>query len=168
MHRYLHRPAGPATQFARGQCRRSKVWACFTTLGITLAVSIFQGLDHTSHAATQAVRWPSIEGKSLQERTTLSKEPRTTIGTAAGPVATLLNGVVGVTRWQNGSIVIGDAGNSRVLFFDSSGSFSGVIGRAGSGPTEFQYLSWLGSCGPDRLGAYDPARQLCCSWGPPG
>lgn len=49
-----------------------------------------------------------------------------------------LNQVAGAYRLQDGRIAIMSAGNSQLLFYDSTGNWIETVGRQGRGPGEFQ------------------------------
>lgn len=98
--------------------------------------------------------WPTLGNQTPTRRYVLSEKPRFTFGTAAGPDATLLNGVVGATQLASGTLAVGDAGNNRVVFV-RVGAGATISGRSGDGPGEFRALAWVGRCGPTEVGAYD-------------
>lgn len=90
--------------------------------------------DETAH--TVALRGLTIRGDAARE------EP-------------LFLRAVDATRLSTGAIVVADAFRFALLFFDSAGNHIRTVGRRGSGPTEFESLSWLLRCSGDSIYAWD-------------
>lgn len=100
-------------------------------------------------------------------RWTISAEAIVSIGVEDGDAAYLLNDVQGATILSNGSIVVGDGMSREIRFYDGSGAHLRTIGGRGGGPTEFQYLRFLGSVG-DSVFAADPVLRKVIVLGPDG
>lgn len=62
-------------------------------------------------------------------------------------------------RLAGGTIVVGDASDVSLAFFDSHGSLIRRAGRVGSGPGELRAVGWLGECRPDSLFVYDAIQR---------
>lgn len=73
--------------------------------------------------------------------------------------APLLDRVIGAHRFEDGRLVVANAGSSSLLFFDATGGFEQSAGRAGEGPGEFRQISSLGAYRGDSLLVYDGALQ---------
>ncbi len=101
------------------------------------------------------VVWPKVGGVVPERRLLFLAAPTLRLGTADGPEHSLFSGVVGAVRLSNGDIAVGDAGNGRVVFYDSRGNFLRSSGRLGSGPGEYRFLRWLGRCRDDTIAVYD-------------
>jgi hypothetical protein len=102
------------------------------------------------------VLWLSPAAAQAPPRSlSLLDAPHVRIGVVDGPPETTFGGVVGAVRLPTGHIAVADGGSHVVRFFDASGRHVGSVGREGSGPGEFQQLSWLGVCGGELL-AVDP------------
>jgi hypothetical protein len=57
---------------------------------------------------------------------------------------------------ENGRLAIGDWEGQRILLFDSIGSLTGILGRAGSGPGEFRAPVLVQAFAGDSLLVWDP------------
>src|SRR5262245_45786641 len=81
-----------------------------------------------------AIQWPTLSG-SVQptRRFHLDEPPMFQVGTAQGPDYTLFNGIIGMVRLQGGNFGVGDAGNFRVLLFDSLGRLTRSVERRDGG-----------------------------------
>lgn len=102
--------------------------------------------------------WPRLNSSQLPRlRLTLLSQPKLRIGSADGADFTLFNGIAGAVRLATGEIVIGDAGNRRVLYFDANGEFVRSVGRVGDGPGEFRQPRWFGKCANGNLAYHDGA-----------
>lgn len=64
----------------------------------------------------------------------------------------------GATVLSNGNIVVSDQWGATVRFFDPSGKLVRTVGRAGGGPGEFSFPTWLGQCGPNTVFVWDGGR----------
>lgn len=132
---------------------RVPAWAWLAAHGL---LSIF-GDNGRAQSVQPRITWPTVNGHVPAARYHIGEHPRTDFGTAAGPDLTLLSGVVGAVRLEDGTLAVGDAGNTRVLFI--SGASARAVGRRGDGPGEFRIPLWLGHCGPDAIGVFDAAHN---------
>lgn len=113
--------------------------------------------------------WPLRSGSHAGlPKLTLLREPDVRIGSTAGDEHTLFNGISGVARLPTGRLAVGDAGNSRVVFFDSIGRFQKSIGRAGDGPAEFRQQRWTGLCSNGDVAVQDGAHGRLTFFSPAG
>ncbi len=64
----------------------------------------------------------------------------------------------GATVLSNGNVVVSDQWGATVRFFDPSGNTIRTVGRAGGGPGEFAFPTWLGQCVPDSVFVWDGGR----------
>lgn len=103
--------------------------------------------DARAQAAVSTFQWPEfVEPSGRVGKLLVLGEPQLRIGTPDGPDHSLFDGIAGMTRSATGRIALADAGNFRVLFFESSGQFGRTTGRPGGGPGEFRHIRWLGRC----------------------
>lgn len=86
----------------------------------------------------------------------LSATPLLEIGATDGPPEYLFNRIVGAVRFEDGSIVVANAGSQQIRFYDASGAHQRTVGRSGSGPEEFQSMGWMDRFRGDSLVIYDP------------
>ena len=77
------------------------------------------------------------------------------LGVVDGDPAFQFDGVTGLARMEDGTIVVADGGFQEVRFFDSEGLHSGTFGGPGEGPREFSFLAGLGLGGAGLIWAYD-------------
>ncbi len=148
-------PRNRIPQFSSRDRMSSRLW--IGGLCVTALFAVPPGAASQS-SPNDSIHWPVV-GRSVPpvQRLTLLSTPQLVIGTADGPDETLLNGVVGAVRLANGVIAIGDAGNRRVLFFDSRGEFVRSVGRSGDGPGEYRQPRWLGRCSSGDIAVHDGA-----------
>lgn len=52
-----------------------------------------------------------------------------------------LNGVVGARLLEDGNLVVANAGDAQVIWFDKTGRFVRTVGRRGDGPGEYQKIT---------------------------
>jgi len=83
---------------------------------------------------------------------------RIVIGSAEGEPHSLLNGVVGAIRTSDDFLVLGDAGNERLLWFTSAGRFVRSTGGRGDGPGEFRMMRAALQCASGVIGAQDGSK----------
>lgn len=106
-----------------------------------VAVTDSAGIRIVTHAIRQSVpRW------------TLSAAPAVVLGADVG--ADLFQ-VGTVLKLPDGRYAVADAGNQRVVFFDSLGVPTSETGRSGEGPGEFQHLTLLARGPSDSLVVWD-------------
>ena len=147
-----------AHRFGATPVPRSTMRRVLTCGGFAVA-ALLPSAHGLAQSLPQGIRWPTIEGGQPVTRIVLLGKPHLEIGTADGPDPTLLSGVIGAVRMEDGRIAIGDAATNRVLVFDSAGSFVTALGRTGDGPGEFRLPRWLGRCANDQLAVYDAAHN---------
>lgn len=71
-----------------------------------------------------------------------------------------IGSVSSAVKLTNGNIVIADNSNLQLHFFSATGVFIRSIGRAGSGPAEFQAVRWVGECARDSVFAFDNMQNV--------
>jgi hypothetical protein len=76
--------------------------------------------------------------------------------------------VSGATRLRDGTIVIADADDKALHFFDATGKPLRTVGRVGSGPGEFRHVTWLGRCSGDSLHVWDMLQRRMAVFAPNG
>lgn len=77
--------------------------------------------------------------------------------------AELLHRVGGAVVLGNGSIVVSDAGNRRLLVLDPTGKVLATLGRQGDGPGEFQSIGAISAIG-DTVVAFDGSLHRGTVW----
>jgi hypothetical protein len=82
-------------------------------------------------------------------------EPLLRIGVVDGEAAYQFDGIAGVQRLENGTVVVADGGFQEVRFYSPDGQIQAVFGGPGEGPGEFTGLSDLGTTEEGRIWAYD-------------
>lgn len=93
----------------------------------------------------------------------LSDEPTVQIGVAEGDANYQMDRVRAALRLGDGRIVVANAGNQQIRWYDAGGRFMASAGRQGGGPGEFQSLTTLRRLPGDSVLAYDvPGFRL--SW----
>lgn len=100
------------------------------------------------------ISWPSAPALDTLPHL-ITGPPQVVFGTAFGPPATLLSGVIGAVGLAHDAIAIGEVGGHRIIFASTTSGTSSIIGRSGDGPGEFRLPIWLGRCGRDTVGMYD-------------
>jgi hypothetical protein len=78
-----------------------------------------------------------------------------TIGTFDGDDPYVFGDLAGITRDDQGRIVVADKQASEIRFFDAQGKFLHKVGRTGEGPGEYYYLMQLMRRPPDSLAILD-------------
>lgn len=76
-------------------------------------------------------------------RWSISPSPTLVIGDEADPAKTF-SFLAAAVKLSTGQIAIVDRGSNELRLFDASGRFIESFGRRGSGPGEFQSVSWIG------------------------
>jgi hypothetical protein len=64
--------------------------------------------------------------------------------------------VTSAVRTQDGGVVVANAGTGEMRWFDASGQPVRSAGRRGTGPGEFQHITWVGVLPGDSVAAWDP------------
>ncbi len=73
----------------------------------------------------------------------------------------------GAVRWlARGDIVVVDLGATRILVFDSAGTYRRALGRRGDGPGEFRSIGAVSVLPGDTLTAFDGALRRLSYWHP--
>lgn len=125
--------------------------------------------ESVAQANPQARPLPLVSGiTSRTPRLSLLGPPSLTIGSADGAEHTLLNGVISAIRRADGGLVVGDAGNDRLLFFDPEGRFVRSVGRRGDGPAEFRLVRSVGECADGRIFVQDGSHLRLSLFDPSG
>jgi hypothetical protein len=99
---------------------------------------------------------------------TVAGEASLDIGVLEGAPAYQLFEVSGVVRLADGRIVVANAGSHELRFFDGEGVYLRSVGREGSGPGEFQRMSWLRVLGEDSLAVFDASLRRVSLFGTDG
>jgi hypothetical protein len=63
--------------------------------------------------------------------------------------------IQGAVRLSSGILVVADAGNASLHFYDPSERRGRSVGRQGSGPGEFRLMGWMGRCRGDSVFVWD-------------
>lgn len=105
---------------------------------------------------------PSVGSAAAQRPATwkLDPTPILTLGGGDGPQDLLR--VSRAFRLADGRIVVANGGTRELRVFSADGRPIGSLGRAGSGPGEFQSLGWVGRAG-DTVLVYDPSLRRLTS-----
>lgn len=77
----------------------------------------------------------------------IGAEPLTSVSADDASGEPQLGEVAGLTRLQNGSLLVADRTRQSLRFFDADGTPTRVVGREGDGPGEFRYIAWARRCG---------------------
>jgi hypothetical protein len=100
----------------------------------------------SSDAANAVARWK------------VDAEPALDIASSADDGSVVFVNASAATRLSSGMVVVADATDAMLRFFDASGRQVRTVGRRGGGPGEFRALAWLGQCGADSLYVGDYVR----------
>lgn len=85
----------------------------------------------------------------------LEPRPMVEIGSVEGDEAYLFTRIVEASGLPGGDLLVADRATSDFRIFDSTGRFVRRFGRKGSGPGEFQELTWVGVDPAGYITAYD-------------
>lgn len=77
------------------------------------------------------------------------------IGSVDGEPAQQFSRIVGVGRFPDGRVIVGDEVSQEIRYFDTEGRHLGTVGRRGEGPGEFSGLARVGVGPEGRAWAYD-------------
>jgi hypothetical protein len=80
-------------------------------------------------------------------RIDVDTNPLLDLGVVEGDTSELFSQVVGATRLDDGTVIVGDRGSAQLKYFSRDGRFVRAVGRKGSGPGEFGYMADLLRCG---------------------
>lgn len=94
-------------------------------------------------------------GGGEREGWRLSDEPLVQIGVAEGDANYQMDRVRAALRLGDGRIVVANAGNQQIRWYDAGGRLATSAGRQGGGPGEFQSLTTLRRLPGDSVLAYD-------------
>ena len=83
------------------------------------------------------------------------QEPTLRLGVVDGEAALQFDGVTGLARLGDGTLVVADGGSQEIRYFDSAGNPTAISGGPGEGPGEFTGLSGLGAVSGGSVWAYD-------------
>ena len=86
---------------------------------------------------SQRPRWQE------DEAWTLSPDPVLEIGVSEGEDPYLLDRVMGVVRFEDGTVVVANRGDNTLRYYDGTGRFLHSAGGSGGGPTEFSQMMGL-------------------------
>ena len=81
--------------------------------------------------------------------------PALRLGVVDGDPALQFDGVTGLARLGDGTVVVADGGSQEIRFFESAGALKAIVGGPGEGPGEFTGLSGLGAGSGGEVWAYD-------------
>lgn len=109
-----------------------------------------------------AAEWQPVSTWQVSDSTLLS------IGGAEAAGEAVLHGARHATRLGDGSVVIADGTSREVRFFGADGGHLRTVGGQGSGPGEFNFLTWLGRMRGDTVLAYDEATRRLALFTPDG
>jgi hypothetical protein len=112
------------------------------TIGL-LALALFMGVTRGG--------WPSnVQELRRVEARSILELPRDSDADSV-----FLQGPVGATRFDDGTIAVADGLAPAIRFFNKEGEFIASVGRAGEGPNEFSTPGWLGRCGENTGTVWD-------------
>lgn len=121
-------------------------------------------------ADSAGIRIVTVTGLDVEDlpEWTLDTDPVVEIGSADGAVGHDLYRPRAAARLPGGEIIIANTGSNEIREFDSSGRFIRALGRKGSGPGEFENLSWAGWLEGDTILGYDPPNRRLTVFAPDG
>lgn len=128
--------------------------------GIILAVTAIAACSDEPPSATSAQVFDSA-GIRIVAHTRFTEAPRWRLDLASGRElggggsGIELFAVTGARQLPDGGIVVADAGNHRLLFFDGAGALRDSVGGEGEGPGEFKDISVLARSAGDSLVVWD-------------
>ena len=128
-------------------------WLCTFTLAA----------GHATAESARALQGPDEQRYQLPEWR-LAESPLFRVGHDG---AELLHRVGGAVVLDNGSVVVSDSGNRRLLILDPTGRVSATLGRQGDGPGEFQSIGAISAIG-DTVVAFDGSLHRGTVWVPGG
>ena len=128
---------------------------CFCTFALAVG--------HATAGSVGALQGPDEQRFQLSEWR-LAESPLFRVGHDG---AELLHRVGGAVVLGNGSIVVSDSGNRRLLVLDPTGKVSATLGRQGDGPGEFQSIGAVSAIG-DTVVAFDGSLHRGTVWVPGG
>lgn len=148
---------------ASGFAIAALVSACGESRGEPRAVAV------RDSAGIQIVENPAEGGWAPGQGWRLSEAPVLSIGQAEGAEPYRFVRIASALRRSDGVIVVADAGQQVIRFFDRSGSFLRAAGGKGKGPGEFEQMASVVHVLPgDSLLAYDLQLQRYSVFGSDG
>lgn len=130
-------------------------WLLMTTMAVGgCSETADRGLALADSAGVEIVT--NLPGSiESAEAWSLSAEPTIEIGAGASPDVPLSR-VTGVTPLAAARVAVGTYTPPRVLVFESDGTLTTTLGRAGEGPGEFASVGSVVPLGPDSVAVWDP------------
>lgn len=98
----------------------------------------------------------------------VSDSPLVDIGVLDGAPEYQLFRVAGVVRLADGRMVVANSGTGELRYYSAEGEHLRTAGRAGSGPGEFQSISWIALGGADSVLVYDQGLGRISLFSPDG
>jgi hypothetical protein len=112
----------------------------------------------TDSAGIRIVESRSPQWNRTEVTWTLEQDPTIDIGGESPDGQYFLDGVTSAHLLGNGTVVVGNAGTSQLLWFDSTGSFLRSTGGPGQGPGEFGRIVDIFRCTGDTLAVFEGRR----------
>lgn len=107
-------------------------------------------------------------GAAAPRELVLNAEPILTIGEMEGAEEYELHNVNHATRLSDGTLVVSNGGSGELRFYDPAGRHVRSAGRRGSGPGEFEAISYLRRLAGDTLLVYDARNRRVTLFGSDG
>jgi hypothetical protein len=124
------------------------------------ACSSERSSDATSFQARDSLGIRIVANSEIKEdqlsRWTLSAEPILDVGTVEEPEEYQLFRAIDAILFEDGHVVVVNAGTSELRIFDSDGVFQRSFGGPGEGPGEFRVPFAVYHVGRDSLAVWDP------------
>jgi hypothetical protein len=144
---------------------------CFRSLYLLLAASVSAAAcsssgdgDNSTGRARQGAPIVENAGPAPSAVWSFAPEPSVDIGSEGASELFLATAAVR----SAGGIVVANAGTGELRWFDSSGRFLRAAGHKGSGPGEFQHITWVGVLPGDSVAAWDPLLRRLSIFAPDG
>jgi hypothetical protein len=115
------------------------------------ASSEFQSRDSAGITISESFGPAWAEGAGWR----IGPDPQVRLGVLDGDPALQFDGITGLVRLEDGTIVVADGGAQEVRFFTPDGRLQSTGGGEGEGPGEFTWLSDLGMGSGGSIWAYD-------------
>jgi hypothetical protein len=110
----------------------------------------------------------AFPARSMAQTWTVDSTPILHLSGSAPTGEVRFERAAGATRLSNGVIVVAEPTGGSLRYFDASGRAVRTVGRVGTGPGEFRYISWLGQCGADSIFVWDFGQRRMTVVGPAG
>lgn len=134
--------------------RSIRIIPCFLVL-LPVAACDRGGGGDSAPAARDSAGIQIVENRGEGEEWTLSEEPTLQIGVVDGDPLYQMDHVREALRLGDGRIVVANAGNKQIRWYDASGRHLASAGREGGGPGEFRMLFTMKRLPGDSVLAYD-------------